>query len=145
MDLCSIVFRGKTVDGYFMDNDGNIYSNKRGTLKKMSFYLRNGYPGIKFSINGKSQSVDVHRAVAETKIPVPLPEIEGLTEEDIANTPVSVMRYLKNPARYQVNHIDHNKENFHPSNLEWVTTHENSLKYQEYRKKTNFNFLETCY
>lgn len=131
----NVVFRGTALLDYLMDDKGFIYSTKNGGWKKLSTYLRNGYPATKLFINGKPHSTDIHRLVAETIIPIPLPDIPGVKLSDWKNVPQAIIKWAKNPERYCVNHIDHNKENFHPSNLEWVSVRENSHKYQEHRKK----------
>ena len=61
-----------------------------------------GYKQVSLWKNNKGTSLYVHRLVAETFIPNP------------QNKP-------------EVNHIDGNRQNNHVSNLEWVTSGENSL------------------
>jgi hypothetical protein len=49
-----------------------------------------------------------------------------------------LLGYINSPDRYQVNHIDENKENYHPSNLEWVTIVENQQKHQKLKKEKRY-------
>lgn len=61
---------------------------------------RNGYKRVKLSKDGKSKLITLHRIVA--------------------------MSFVDNPLnKNEVNHIDGNKNNNIPSNLEWVTRSEN--------------------
>jgi hypothetical protein len=106
-------------NGYYISEDGQIWTewhtsgNKswKGKLKRVPEHYRGGdtryqkfkggaYKGINISIkdntgkNLKRFRYSVHRLIAETLIENPL----GLSEVD---------------------HIDRNKENNHPSNLRW--------------------------
>jgi hypothetical protein len=84
-------------------------------------------------LNGISITTQVHRLVAETFLKKPAPK--GITKKDWKATPESVKALV-----YQtlsVNHIDHDKTNYHPSNLEWVTAQQNSAAYHEYRVANN--------
>lgn len=137
-ELHKIKFRDRTLYGYWMDNDGYIYSTMQGyRLKKLSINYSGEYPSISLCIDNTRVSVNVHRLVCETFHKKPLAEI--LTTREWASIELSVrkklLNYIQHADRYQVNHIDHDKQNFHPSNLEWVTVKENQQKYQEYRKK----------
>ena len=75
--------------------------NWKGTIKHPT-KRKNGYLKITFYKDGKSETREVQRVVAETFIPNP-----------------------ENKA--QVNHKDGNKENNCIENLEWVTARENSI------------------
>jgi len=94
--LTKVTIMKKThIENYYATEDGNIYSDKTGTLKPMSIHTRkNGYQTVK--VAGCSL---VHRLVASAFIG----EITGLT----------------------INHKDGNPTNNHISNLEIVTMKEN--------------------
>ena len=138
--LVPLVFRGEVLQDYFLDSDGNIYSTKGVSLRKLVIgnYRDefNPYPKIGLRINGKSQTINVHRLVCETFHKKPTPEI--LTEEQWASLRSDVrniiLDYIEHADRWQVNHIDHDIKNFHPSNLEWVTASENQQKYQKHKR-----------
>ena len=87
---------------YFVSEEGNIFSEVSGDLVELKGYIqKNGYKVVKLRNTDESKSVyRWHRVVAECLIP---------------NT----------EAKPQVNHIDGNKLNNHPSNLEWCTSKEN--------------------
>jgi hypothetical protein len=76
-------------------------------------------------------TIRLHQIVAETWVPFTIPN--GVSEKEWKRTPKNVRNIVKE--RTFVNHKDHNKQNFHPSNLEWVSARENSQKAQEHYKK----------
>ena len=87
------------IDKYEINNVGELRNSLTGRILYKKTNNR-GYIYYGMSIKGKLQDVLAHRAVAEI--------------------------FLMNPEnKYQVNHIDGNKENNCVSNLEWVTGSEN--------------------
>lgn len=84
---------------YDIYDDGRCYSHlsNKFLTPKMSI----AYPTYNLTINGKKHQVKIHRMVAETFI------------KNDENKPI-------------VNHIDGDTHNYHVSNLEWVTSKENS-------------------
>ncbi len=124
-------------DYYIQYKNGkvSILSEKQTGIKEMSI-PREGkalYPKIKFRHEGKNIPVDIHRVIAENLIPFPRPK--NITKKDWDKTPATVKSVLKSV--YFVNHIDHDKYNCHPSNLEWVTPKQNvhaSIENQRKRK-----------
>ena len=80
----------------------------------------------------------VHRLVCETYHKKPMPkELQNLNWNCVPDKERKILQdFVTHADRYQVNHIDHNHNNFHPSNLEWVTIKENQQKYQEHKLKT---------
>ena len=92
--------------GYFVDEKGNVYSNKSGEIKQLKPIKFGKYLGVNLydrTIEGirKFKLYSIHRLVAQTFIPNP----EG---------------------KATVNHIDGNKYNNSVENLEWATYKENS-------------------
>lgn len=89
---------------YFVDTDGNVYSNKSGKLKKITPWLdgKGNYLQVGLWKGNKRHRLLVHRLVAITFIPNPnnLPE---------------------------VNHKDKNKINCAVSNLEWCDRKSNLI------------------
>lgn len=89
------------VSGYFVNSNGEVFSNKTGEMKKLNGSVRNGYKVIGITIDGKQQFYFAHRLVAEAFVPNP------------EHKPI-------------VNHKDGNKLNNCVNNLEWCTYRENT-------------------
>lgn len=102
---------------YYLDEDGNIYSCKRGWNKKKLSpsidYRAGGYYRLKIIMDsGDKVSMLIHRLMALT--------------------------YLPNPEnKEEVNHIDGNKLNNKLSNLEWVTKKENMIHAHKLKLRDN--------
>lgn len=91
--------------GYFITEDGEVFSNKQGVLKKITPYKnRRGYLTVRLCPKPYTQyRTGIHKLVAET--------------------------YLDNPNNYpQVDHIDENKLNNNISNLQWIDNQRNCEK-----------------
>jgi hypothetical protein len=81
--------------GYLVNEDGNVYSKKRGMCKKIEGD-HSGYKAVRpYDENGKRKQKLIHRVVAE----------EFCEKKDGMNI---------------VNHLDGNKQNNRPENLEWT-------------------------
>jgi len=127
-----VIVDGQVIPDYFVCRNGDIWSTKRGDYLRKLVVKASGncpYPKVALNINGKSHTKMAHRVVCETwhKFPVPI----GVTKSEWKQTPDSVKALLR--GGYQVNHIDHVVENYHPSNLEWVTVKQNAQKREEHR------------
>ena len=90
----------KDYPGYFVTEDGDVYTSKRGPLRKLSTPVCLKYHAVKLSHKGKVKHCFVHRLVAEAYVDKP-------DNKDF------------------VNHKDGNKLNNIYTNLEWVTFSEN--------------------
>jgi hypothetical protein len=130
------VVDGEIIPDYFICENGNIWSCKRGYyLRKLATSVAgtSPYPKIGIVINGKRRTIQAHRIVCETYHQFPIPR--GVTKSEWERTPNSVKVLIRNG--YQVNHINCKEEkyhrNHHPSNLEWVSVKENSEKYNQQR------------
>ena len=130
-----IVVAGVELDDYFIEYKNkqvSIYSTKTVGIRKMSIpsYGKAKYPKIKFRHDGVTINVDTHRVIAENLVTFPRPQ--NITEKDWNKTPETVKSVLKSV--YFVNHIDHDKYNCHPSNLEWVTPKQNVHAFHKHKK-----------
>lgn len=135
-----LVYRGEVIPYYYIDENGYVYSTKRGYYHQLS--VQNGdsynpYPKVGITVNGKQKTINLHRLVCETYHPRPLPDLLtkkqwNSIDKEIRNI---ILEHIQHADRYQVNHIDHDHYNFHPSNLEWVTVTENQQKYQDHKRK----------
>lgn len=85
---------------YDIYDDGRCYSHLSN--KFLTPKMSATYPSYNLTIEGKKKQIKIHRMVAETFISNP------------DNKPI-------------VNHIDGDTHNFNVSNLEWVTSQENSI------------------
>ena len=137
------IYRGEIVEGYFVLEDGRILSDKQSKgreVRELSWHLRgNGdamYPSVNLYLRrgAAGTSMLVHRLVAETYVPkLNNPPGVSLQVWNDAHESIKIA-WSKMATEMCVNHIDHDKENFHPSNLEWVTTRENAEKYQAHKR-----------
>jgi len=142
-NLCYGVFmkkamlHGRVLKDYYVDNDGYIWKLKDNYYRSVSTCIGGGnrYPRVSlyeaYSDGAIKTSTYAHKIVCETFHSFPIPE--GVTKKEWDNTPESVKIRLNE--LYQVNHIDHDPENYHPSNLEWVTVKQNHRKYQEHSRR----------
>jgi hypothetical protein len=138
-----VIFRGKVVKDYYVSPKGFIISAKQGVLRTLSASgcgcKYNPYPKVSLSFEDKTKkTLMVHRLVCETYHKKPMPkELKDLNWNRIPAKERKILEdFVTHADRYQVNHIDHDHGNFHPSNLEWVTVKENQQKYQEHKLKT---------
>ena len=99
-------------EDYFIDNDGNVFSNKlitkskiKRNFKQLKTKMFNGYKIIGLVKDGSRNSYFVHRLVALTFLGEP-------SSPDLV-----------------VNHKDGNRLNNTPDNLEWITQRENMQHY----------------
>ena len=131
-----IVLGGKVMDGYFIEFKNDVVrvistkQNKMGKNMSMPQSGKGKYPKFIFMVDGERIGGDVHRVIAENLIPFPRPKAIPKIVWDA--TPQLVRDHIK--SLYFVNHIDHDKYNCHPTNLEWVTSKANVHAYQKHKK-----------
>jgi len=148
-----LLYKGQEFFQYGVDkNTGDIWSRKRRkqpTSIKTNLYtdknedtwlrlseaqrnpknLKVSYPCVGLyskehfpDLSSHSLTINVHILACETLKPCPRPR--GVSEKEWRTTPNTVKKACRD--LWQVNHIDHDKQNHHPSNLEWTTAKENS-------------------
>ena len=132
--ITPLIYKGVSYPDYGIDrNTGKVLSKKRGgwRFKASSVSGTSPYPKTNLSLGTVYQykTIMVHRAVCETLFECPIPR--GITKKDWKITPKSVKAFVS--ASMEVNHIDHDHKNFHPSNIEWKSADENVEAYQAYR------------
>jgi hypothetical protein len=135
------IIDGEVCENYFVDDDGDLWSNMRGSrLRKLKPNVGGNtpYPRLQLMINGNKKHAQLHRVVCETFHQFPVPA--SVSKIEWNNTPETVKNLMK--CLFQVNHIDHDHKNYHPSNLEWVTVKENQNKYQEHKRNEDKNKIE---
>jgi hypothetical protein len=123
----TVYYHGEEFENYYVDKDGEIINAYTFRTLTASSDSTCHYPRV--YLNGRKFLV--HRIVAEAFVPLCKPS-ESITDEEWENTPASVKQLIMKTMF--VNHIDHDKENYHYSNLEWVTAEENA------RKRNDFYF-----
>jgi len=116
---------------------GDVYSKKRGKWEKRESTVsgkNNPYPKLLLSVNGKVKTIQTHVAALETIKPNPqYKRPPTVPVKDWKVTPNSVKEVMRD--RYQVNHINHNRQDYSLSNLEWTIREENIKAYQKHRKR----------
>jgi hypothetical protein len=136
--LFPAIVDAEKIDGYYVDLSGNIWSSRQGGLKMMSHKTKsNGYPSLSFKCSKRfadykehKRTLQIHRIVAETLVPFD-PFSLDICPIDWQKTPKSVQDIVR--CSLIVNHKDHNRENWHPSNLEWTNSKGNSRAYQNHK------------
>lgn len=105
---------------YYIDNMGNVFSTKSGTLKEIKPWMdsqgKYKMVGLISNVDNKRHKLLIHRLVAKAFIPNP------------TNLP-------------QVNHLNYNTIDNRVENLEWCTVQEN-LHYSYCRTPPTRNFVE---
>ncbi len=108
---------------------GYVWSRKRGFWQIMVPNISGRSPYKKVVCD--KITIPVHIAAMETLNEVPKPD--GVTDEEWNITPNSVKTFCRKG--WYVNHIDHDKTNFNPNNLEWATAKQNAQAYQQFIRK----------
>ena len=123
MKLVPAIHNGIKLDGYWVHpKDGTIWSTKQNTIRLIRGSNHLGYRRTNFMIGKEKINLLLHRIVACTLIPFSAPA--GVTKKDWNITPQSIKDIIM--SQWLINHIDHNRANHHPSNLEWATHTENA-------------------
>ena len=126
--LTPAVLNGQILADYYVCNAGNVYSSKGTKLRRLKPAWNQQYPTVAISQFGIVKKIAMHRIVCETLVPFTKPK--SLTKEQWKDLPEKFKTDHK--LLHFVNHKDHNKKNFHPSNLEWVTPKGNADAYQSF-------------
>ena len=131
------IYNGQKLKDYGVDKKtGDIYSFKSGEPRKLKWCqrnsknLQNSYPCVSLTdkkvfkeYQQNSLTINVHILIHETLCPA-LPIPEGVTKKEWRTTANNVKKALR--GLWIVNHIDHDRTNFNPKNLEWTTTKGNA-------------------
>ena len=130
-----IIFGGVVMRDYYIEKtkDGvRLLSYKRKSVCEMSI-PKSGkakYPKVKFRVQGRKITADIHRVIAENLLTFPRPK--NIPVSDWQYTPDVVKEHIK--SLYFVNHKDHDKYNCSLDNLEWVTSKGNARAFQRHRR-----------
>lgn len=89
-------------DEYYIEDDGKVFSYKRGFLEERKYSIIFGYQYVTLWSHGQHKSFRVHRLVGKYFLPSAAPGCNV------------------------INHLDGNKMNNHASNLEWATVSGNT-------------------
>lgn len=108
----TLLYNGIEYSNFTINEFGVVKNLKTGNILKPTVHKKSGYVVVYLPMGkrGSVKSIRLHRAIAEAFIPNP------------NNLPV-------------VNHIDEDKTNYSVSNLEWVTSEENTRKHYEILEK----------
>ena len=122
-----LIYDGVAYPDYWIDKEsGNIWSTKTRYFKLLTPRTSGGCRYPRLQIESWRKDIMVHKAVAETLLPIPRPET--VTQEEWDITPDSVKTILLKGL--QVHHIDGDNMNYRPDNLERKT-------YSEHQRTTH--------
>lgn len=128
----NLCYDGVVYQDYKIGPCGNIFSKRNKTEWKQlkpQKSPKQKYPHIHIG----RRNIRIHRIVCETFHPqIPCPP--GINIE-VWNTTHPSLKHIIKKEMMEVNHKDHNKSNFHPDNLEWVTRRGNRQAYKKHRNK----------
>jgi hypothetical protein len=138
-----LIYNDKSYDDYGVHKiTGHVYSRKLGEKWIQLSGHGKKYPSVSISNNGITSSILVHRAAACTILGYPetCPGSEHITDAMWARTPKLVKASYEELKKLffenlQVNHIDGDRWNHSPSNLEFIMGKDNIKHYHESRKK----------
>lgn len=130
-------YNNEVLQDYVVSSDGEIFDTSYEPMRKVTINYpskRRASPYARVSLrhNGKRSTFLVHIAVCDTWNRDSMPVPEGVSYNEWKRTPQSVKNHVR--FIFQVNHIDHDQHNHHPSNLEYTTAKQNQNKYQEHRR-----------
>ena len=121
----TVYYHGEEFLDYYVRENGEVINRHTGRKLKASSDSTCHYPRV--SLNGRKFLL--HRIVAEAFVPLGKPSA-SIANKEWVNTPASVKQLIMKTMF--VNHIDHDKDNYHYSNLEWVTAEENARKRNDF-------------
>jgi len=146
----TVRYNNESFPDYVMCEEGYVYNKETGRRLSPNYPAKSGnsaYPRLSLRqtirephaflghwTTRKARTILVHIAVCDTYNRDSMPIPDGVTEKEWKRTPASVKKQMR--FTYQVNHIDHDQYNFHPSNLEYTTAKQNQAAYQEHKKKS---------
>lgn len=118
--------------GFLCDEKGDFWKlEKKKTSKPKN---PKNYPTTSFRINGKSGSVHCHKAVAQSWLSRP-DRPSDVSASDWKKTPEKVKEFImKSNDVWEVNHINEDKNDYRPTNLEFVQGKENRGKAAEHAR-----------
>ena len=133
--LYPLRYKNEEIRNHFIDSNGDIYSLRHNSTDGYYYYKKkpyavNGYPQILVSLkkgDKKLKHIVCHIAACEMFVKKPLPT--GVTKKEWNAAAESIKKCFEH--YWEVNHIDNNTYNYHPSNLEWVSRRENIDKHHE--------------
>jgi len=138
-----VKYYDEVLPGYYMDKDGVVYSTRRGETRKLTL-SKHDYPAVKvYDKYNKGILAKIHRLVAYTLVPFAKPREISDQEWDYINKYLpGTLQFIKEHT--QVNHVDEDHKNFHPSNLEWMSGTDNRNAYHKNPIRAVQNFISEC-
>ena len=126
-----VTYHGEHYDDYFVNRTGKVWSAKKNKFLAIKQGKKStDYPGMRLRKNNKTKYMQLHRIVAESFVELKRPKDSGISPSQWKKTPKTIKRFIME--LMFVNHIDHNKENYHYKNLEWVTPTQNARARDEF-------------
>jgi hypothetical protein len=118
--------------GFLCDENGNFWKLEKKKVAKPK--KKKNYPSVSFRRNGESKTVPCHKAVAQSWLSRP-DRPSDVSASDWKKTPEKVKAMIReNNDFWQVNHINEDKNDYRPTNLEFVQGKENRGKAAEHAR-----------
>jgi len=136
--LLPVKYNNEIIPDYYMNILGEIFDMSKSPIRKIKYSYPDKkknpswYTRCSLRRNGKRSPILVHIVVMDTLKGHTLPRPKGVTKREWMACPTAIKEAVR--MSYQVNHINEDKHDWDPDNLEYVTARQNQQKHQELKR-----------